>query len=69
MHFWFFSAQYLPTIGGVERYTQNLSAALVAAGHSATVITSALPGLPKHETDESGTRILRLPVRPWLGGR
>ena len=69
MHFWFFAAQYLPTIGGVERYTQNLAAAVVGMGHGATVITSALPGLPAREVDENGVQVLRLPARLWLGGR
>ena len=44
----YFSAQYLPTVGGVERYTFNLAKRAVAAGHRALVVTSALPGLPAH---------------------
>ena len=51
----FFSAQYLPTVGGVERYTFNLARRVVAAGHTALVVTSALPGLPEEETDESSS--------------
>lgn len=39
----YFSAQYLPTVGGVERYTWNLARCTVAAGHRAIVVTSALP--------------------------
>ena len=65
----FFSAQYLPTVGGVERYTFNLARRVVAAGHTALVITSALPGLPDKETDEHGIHILRLPVWPLMNGR
>lgn len=65
----FFSAQYLPTVGGVERYTFNLARRVVAAGHTALVVTSALPGLPEEETDEYGIRILRLPVWPLMNGR
>lgn len=60
----FFSAQYLPTVGGVERYTWNLAKRAVAAGHKALVVTSALPGLPACETDADGIEIIRLPV--WL---
>ena len=45
----YFSAQYLPTVGGVERYTWNLARCTVAAGHRAIVVTSALPNLPEHE--------------------
>ncbi|MDL2219213.1 glycosyltransferase family 4 protein [Ruminococcaceae bacterium OttesenSCG-928-O06] len=69
MRFLFFAAQYLPTAGGVERYTHNLAKTLVAAGHSATVVTSALPGLAAEETDEAGIRIFRLPARLWMAGR
>ena len=48
----FFSAQYLPTVGGVERYTFNLAKRAVQAGHRVLVVTSALPGLPQEETDD-----------------
>lgn len=65
----FFSAQYLPTVGGVERYTYNLARRVVKAGHRALVVTSALPGLPDHETDGEGIEILRLPVWPLMNGR
>ena len=41
----FFSAQYLPTVGGVERYTFNLAKRAVQAGHRVLVVTSALPGI------------------------
>ena len=33
----FFSAQYLPTVGGVERYTFNLAKRAVQAGHQVLV--------------------------------
>ncbi len=65
----FFSAQYLPTVGGVERYTYNLAKRVAAAGHKALVVTSALPGLPSQETDADGIQILRLPVWPLMKGR
>lgn len=69
MHDCFFAAQYLPTAGGVERYTFNLARRLAAAGHRVTVVTSALPGLPAQETDENGIEIVRLPCWRLLGGR
>lgn len=69
MNFVFFSAQYLPTVGGVERYTYNLSKQLVKNGHSVVVITSSLENLPAQEEDENGIKIYRLPSYPAMGGR
>lgn len=69
MHFLFFSAQYLPTAGGVERFTADLSRTLAGMGHAVTIATSALPGLPEEETDTNGVRIFRLPSRLFMGGR
>lgn len=65
----FFSAQYLPTVGGVERYTWNLARRLAAAGHRAIVATSALPGLPAREESAEGILIIRLPALRLMGGR
>lgn len=65
----FFSTQYLPTPGGVERYTWNLARRAVAAGHRALVVTCSLPGLPDHEVDGDGIEIFRLPSWPVMGGR
>lgn len=65
----FFSAQYLPTVGGVERYTWNLARRLAAAGHRAIVATSALPGLPAREESAEGILIFRLPALRLMGGR
>ncbi len=69
MTYCFFSAQYLPTVGGVERYTWNLARRAVRAGHRALVVTSALPGLPERETDADGIEIFRLPVWAVMKGR
>lgn len=65
----FFSTQYLPTPGGVERYTWNLARRCVAAGHRALVVTASLPGLPARERDDDGIEIYRLPSWPVMGGR
>lgn len=65
----FFSAQYLPTVGGVERYTWNLARRAAADGHRAVVVTSALPGLPDRQTDADGVEVVRLPVWPVMKGR
>lgn len=69
MHYCFFAAQYLPTAGGVERYTFNLARCLIARGQAVTVVTSALPGLPEHETDANGIEIFRMPSWRLMGGR
>lgn len=67
--FLFFSAQYLPTAGGVERYTCNLARKLTARGHRVIVATSALKGLPAWEMGADGIEIYRLPCWHFLHGR
>ncbi len=69
MNFCFFSTQYLPTVGGVERYTFNIARLLCERGHRVTVVTSSLAGLPDRETDSHGIDILRLPSYPVMNGR
>ncbi|MCL2467057.1 MAG: glycosyltransferase family 4 protein [Micrococcales bacterium] len=64
MRFVVFSAQYLPTVGGVERYTDNLAHALTDLGHEVTVVTSLVPGTAAHD-DTDGIEVVRL--RSWLG--
>lgn len=69
MKFIIFSAQYLPTVGGVERYTNSLAKKLISKGHTVSVVTSALPGQPDTETDPDGIKIFRLPCAMLMGGR
>lgn len=69
MNFYIFSAQYLPTVGGVERYTNSLAKELISKGHSVTVITSKLAGMKPEEVDADGINIIRLPVIPVMSGR
>ena len=69
MKFVIFSAQYLPTVGGVERYTNSLAQELIKNGHSVAVVTSALPDVPLTETDSSGIQIFRLPCIMLMSGR
>ena len=69
MNFIVFSAQYLPTLGGVERYTNSLAKELIKCGHSVTVVTSALDNVPMEETDTDGIHIFRLPCLMLMGGR
>ena len=69
MNFIIFSAQYLPTVGGVERYTNSLAKELIRNGHSVTVVTSALYNVPLNETDSDGIRIFRLPCLMLMDSR
>jgi glycosyltransferase involved in cell wall biosynthesis len=69
LKFIIFSAQYLPTVGGVERYTNSLAKKLIAKGHTVSVVTSALPAQPDTETDADGIKIFRLPCHMLMNGR
>ena len=69
MNFHIFSAQYLPTVGGVERYTNSLAKELIKKGHNVAVVTSSLAGMPCRETDCDGINIRRLPSVPFMRGR
>lgn len=64
-----FSANYLPNVGGVEKYTQNLAFALADGGDRAIIVTSNVFGLPAWETLRDGVEIVRLPCWKILGGR
>ena len=67
--FCLFSALYKPSVGGVEKYTENLAAALVAQGHRVVIITEDAFNKPTHEVDDNGVELVRLPARSALGGR
>ncbi len=69
MNILFFAAQYIPTVGGVERYTNNLAKELCKRGHSVTVVTSSLAGLKHSETTIEGINIVRLPSFSLMNGR
>ena len=69
MKYCFFSAQYLPVLGGVERYTYNLARELVRRGERVLVVTSAQPGLPEGESEEDGILVWRAPSWGIAGGR
>ena len=64
----FVSAQYLPHMGGVERYTYNIAKECVERGYHVIVITSHVSGLSRHETQE-GIEIIRLPSLNLMNGR
>lgn len=63
-----FSAQYLPHMGGVERYTYNLAKNLVERGNDVTVVTSNISKLLNYEKAD-GIHIYRIPCLSLLDGR
>lgn len=64
----FISAQFLPTRGGVERYTQSLGRELIARGNRVMVLTSFRRGLQQHEFVD-GIEVLRIPSLQLMAGR
>lgn len=64
-----FSANYLPNIGGVEKYTENLALALAAGGDRAVIVTSNVFNLPFIEDLSAGVEIVRLPCISLMNGR
>lgn len=68
MNFLFFSAQFLPHMGGVENYTYNISKKLIEYGHQVTVVTSNTTKSPSIEIYE-GINVFRLDCYNLLNGR
>ncbi len=64
----FFSACFYPHLGGVERYTFQLSKKLIDQGFNVIVITTNTNGVDEHEISE-GITIYRLPIFEKLGDR
>ena len=64
-----YSANYLPNIGGVEKYTYNLANQLELLGVHACIVTNNVFNLAEEETLESGATVYRLPCHPLIGGR
>lgn len=64
-----FSANYLPNIGGVEKYTQNLAFALEKTGNKAVIVTNNCFNLPAYEEVSPNISIYRLPCFPLFNGR
>lgn len=63
-----FSANYLPNLGGVERYTYNLAKKLIQKEHKVTVVTSNVYNVANYEVQE-GIQIYRVPCISLLNGR
>lgn len=64
-----FCANYLPNLGGVERYVYNLAKQLLNMGHSVTVVTSNVFDLPGYEVSDEGIEIFRMPCYNIMKGR
>ncbi len=63
----FWNELHWPHVGGIERFSEELFAALGPRGFEFRVLTSALPGCPEEEVRD-GVTIYRLPLRPGLSG-
>lgn len=68
MRYCIFIANFLPNLGGVERYTYKLSQKLIDKGHQVTVVTSNVFDLAEHEIID-GIEIFRIPCFNLLKGR
>ncbi|MBR5108639.1 MAG: glycosyltransferase family 4 protein [Clostridia bacterium] len=66
--FLFFSALFLPNLGGVERYTFSLAKQLIKNQFDVTVVTSNTFSLPSQNTID-GIRVIRVPCINLLNGR
>ena len=64
-----YSANYLPNIGGIEKFTERLSLQLCTMGHQVAIVTNNVFDLSDVEKLNSGVEIYRLPCYPLVGGR
>lgn len=64
-----YSANYLPNIGGIEKFTERLSLQLCSMGHQVTIVTNNVFDLPDIEMLDGNIEIYRLPCYPLIGGR
>ena len=62
------SSQFLPHVGGVENYVDNLSREFASRGHTVTIVTSLSDGLPEYEKN-GNIEIFRLPSYQLMNGR
>lgn len=67
-HYCIFTANYLPNLGGVERYTHNLAQELTARGNKVTIVTSNVFSLSERE-HINGIEVFRVPCWNVLAGR
>ena len=69
MNICIFAANYLPNIGGVERYTYYLSKELIKMGNTVTVVTNNVVSGESEVTSPEGIKIKRFPCFNFLEGR
>jgi D-inositol-3-phosphate glycosyltransferase len=62
------SANFRPSVGGVERFVEVLAHGLADRGHAVTVAACRTDGGPREE-DDGGVRIVRLPATDVLDSR
>lgn len=63
-----FSAQYVPHVGGIERFTERLAHALISRGHEVDIITNNTENI-ESRTIDGRLSVLRLPCFPLFSGR
>lgn len=63
-----FCGYFPPHMGGVERYSDKLSAELVRMGYELVIVTSRQAGLPSKQSSKNRT-IYRLPILKLFSGR
>ncbi len=63
-----FSANYLPSVGGIERFSHYVCRELISAGHNVTLVTNNMFALPTKEIVD-GLTIYRFDCKPYLNGR
>lgn len=64
-----YSANYLPNIGGLEKYTEHLSQALQKLDYQVIIVTNNVFNLKTYEDFHSGVKIIRLPCFALINGR
>ena len=64
-----YSANYLPSYGGVEQFTHNAAKSLIKKGAAVRIITNNVYGLSEKEITNEGISVYRLPCKPLINGR
>jgi D-inositol-3-phosphate glycosyltransferase len=63
------SANFRPSVGGIERYVEILAGALAQRGHDVTVAACRTDGAPAGEEHADGVRVVRIPATDVLDSR